>query len=215
MDLIFLSAIVSILSLDITIAFQMLISSPIFACPIIGWILGDVRTGFELGFLFQLIWLGRIPAGAYIVPEGNIASMISTALILLHKEIGFPNTILTIVFVEAIIISFIGAKLTLIYRKLNGKILNLTERLVRRIHFKFLLVLEVSSMFIFFFMVFITSYLIFQGNQYFLKWMVPAVGHLFENQFIVIKPAILGIGLTSIFPIFLKVMHRNERKKIG
>ncbi len=215
MDLIFLSAIISILSLDITIAFQMLISSPIFACPIIGWILGDVRTGFEVGFLFQLIWLGRIPAGAYIVPEGNIASMISTALILLHKEIGFPNTILTLVFIEAIIISLIGAKLTLIYRKLNGKILNLTERLVRRIHFKFLLILEVSSMFIFFLMVFITSILIFQGNQYFLPRMVPVIGHLFEDQFIVVKPVMLGIGLASIFPIFLKVMHRNARKKIG
>jgi len=131
MDLIVLALVISVLSLDITIAFQVLISSPIFACPLIGWILGDVWMGFEIGILFQLLWLGRIPVGAYIMPEGNIASMIVTSLVILYQEIGFPNTALAIVFIEGIIVSFIGAQLTYFYRKLNGKILNLIESEVK------------------------------------------------------------------------------------
>ena len=64
MELILISVFISILALDITIAFQVLISSPIFAGPLLGWLLGDVWLGFEMGFLFQLLWLSKIPAGA-------------------------------------------------------------------------------------------------------------------------------------------------------
>jgi len=47
MDLIFLSAIIGFLALDTTVAFQMLLSSPLFACPILGWILGDIQSTFK------------------------------------------------------------------------------------------------------------------------------------------------------------------------
>ncbi len=215
MDLILLALVISALSLDITIAFQVLISSPIFACPLLGWILGDVWMGFEIGILFQLLWLGRIPVGAYIMPEGNIASMIVTSLIILNQEIGFPNTALAIVFIEGIIVSFIGTQLTYFYRKLNGKILNLIESEVRRIHFNILFFLEISSIFNYFLMVFITSLLILKVNQYFLTLTIRFVGNLFENQLIIVKPVIFGIGLASIIPIFKETVQENLRKKSG
>jgi len=215
MDLIVLALVISVLSLDITIAFQVLISSPIFACPLIGWILGDVWMGFEIGILFQLLWLGRIPVGAYIMPEGNIASMIVTSLVILYQEIGFPNTALAIVFIEGIIVSFIGAQLTYFYRKLNGKILNLIESEVSRIHFNILVVLEISSIFNYFVMVFITSLIILKVNQYFLPLTIHYVGNLFENQLVIVKPVIFGIGLASIIPIFQETVQRSSRKKSG
>src|SRR4030042_3529158 len=110
-NLFLISAIISILSLDITIAFQVLISSPIFSCTILGWLLGDIRLGIELGFIFQLLWLGKIPAGAYIVPEGNIASMIAVVLVLLNRENGWENTTLVVVFLEAILVRYLGSLL--------------------------------------------------------------------------------------------------------
>jgi mannose/fructose/N-acetylgalactosamine-specific phosphotransferase system component IIC len=127
-DLLLLSALISILSLDITIAFQVLISSPIFSCTILGWLLGDIRLGMELGFIFQLLWLGKIPTGAHIVPEGNIASMIAAVLILMNRGNGWENTTLVIVFLEAILVSYFGSLITIYYRKFNGKILDLMVR---------------------------------------------------------------------------------------
>ena len=159
MELLLLSGFISLLSLDITIAFQILISSPIFACSLLGWLLGDVWLGFEMGFLFQLLWLGRMPVGAYIVPEGNIASMIATSIILLLTSSKFPNTTLAIIFIEAILISYVGATLTVFYRKLNGKILNLVLREVELVHFNVMIILEIGSMLIYFFGALIFTYL--------------------------------------------------------
>ena len=154
MSLGYLAIIIAVLSLDTTIAFQTLISSPLFACPILGWILGDIQLGFELGFLLQLIWLSRIPAGAVIFPEGNLASMIVTSLILLNKSNGFPNTNLAIIFIEGILISFIGAKITQFYRNLNGKILDFVNKQVERAHFRVILLLEIFSIFLYFLIMF-------------------------------------------------------------
>jgi len=214
MELIFVSFLISFLALDITIAFQVLISSPIFSGPLIGWVLGDVTLGFELGFLFQLLWLSKIPAGAYIVPEGNIASMIAIALVILLKESGFQNTSLLLVFIEAIFISYLGALLTLFYRKLNGKIFNLMMKEVELIHFKIMLFLEIGSMLIYFSAVFILTFISLMISLKFLPGLIQLLGALFENQFIIVKPVILGIGLASIYPILREALQKVSGRKV-
>jgi mannose/fructose/N-acetylgalactosamine-specific phosphotransferase system component IIC len=215
MELIILAGVISFLSLDITIAFQMLVSSPIFACPLIGWILGDVWLGFEIGFLFQLLWLGRIPAGAYIVPEGNIATMIATVIVLMSQDIGFPNSTLVLAFFELIIVSYLGAVLTLFYRKINGKIFNLMIKEIQQVHFLVLVILDIGSMVIFLLSVFVFTFVILKASLQFLPYVIPVVGNLFENQLIVVKPVILGIGLASFYPVLREAFAKKERKKIG
>jgi len=214
MELLLLSGFISLLSLDITIAFQILISSPIFACSLLGWLLGDVWLGFEMGFLFQLLWLGRMPVGAYIVPEGNIASMIATSIILLLIPGKFPNTTLAIVFIEAILISYLGATLTIIYRKLNGKILNLVLREVELVHFNIMIFLEIGSMFIYFFGAFIFTYLSLIVSLKILPGIISVVGPTLEEPIFVVKPLIVGIGLASIYPLLRDALHKGSRKKI-
>ncbi len=215
MNLAFLSLVISIISLDITIAFQVLISSPIFACPIIGWVMGDIWMGFEMGFLFQLLWLGRIPAGASIVPEGNIATMIATVLFLAHQDAGFPNSALVVVFISAIIISYLGALLTLIYRKFNGKILNIMKKEVQNIHFPVLILLEGGSMLMYIFSVFLFTLFILKAGMAILPFIIPFLGEMFEDQFIIVKPVILGIGMASVFPVIRDAVFKKTGKKVG
>jgi PTS system mannose-specific IID component len=214
MELLLISIFISIIALDITIAFQVLISSPIFAGPLIGLLLGDVWLGFEMGFLFQLLWLSKIPAGAYIVPEGNIASMIAVALILLLREIGFPNTALALIFIEAIFISYLGALMTFFYRKFNGKILNLMIKEVESVHFRIMLLLEIGSMFIYFLGVFTLTYLIILLSVQILPGVIQIVGAMFESQFVIVKPLILGIGLASVYPLLREAIHKNPGNRI-
>ncbi len=213
MNLLLLSGIISFLALDTTIAFQVLISSPLFACPILGWLMGDVKLGLELGFLFQLLWLGRIPAGAVIVPEGNFASMIAAALVLLYRDIGFPNSLLTVAFVEGILVSYLGALVTLYYRKINSYLLNLSLVQVERLHFRILPAFEAGSVLIYFLLIAGMSYFIIAVNQHVVPSLIPIIGNSFENQLIVIRPAIVGIGLGLTLPLLREM--KSSRKEEG
>lgn len=212
MNLALLAVIIGALSLDTTIAFQMLISSPIFTCPLLGWILGDVTLGFELGFLLQLLWLSRIPAGAVAFPEGNIASMVIAALVLLNKENGFPNTNLSVIFLEGILISYLGARITLLYRQLNGKMLNFVNKEVEEAHFKRIVLLEIGSVVFYFFIMFTFTYLTLFISQLYLPKVLNSIGSLFEDQLIIIKPAILGLGMGFILLLLREVFRKKVKK---
>jgi len=41
----------AVILLDSTAAFQMLIAQPLFACPILGLVGGNIELGFQMGFL--------------------------------------------------------------------------------------------------------------------------------------------------------------------
>lgn len=66
--------------LDRTAVFQLMISRPIVAAPMTGWLLGDTATGLQIGALLELLWLGRIPVGASIPPDDTQVAIGSTCL---------------------------------------------------------------------------------------------------------------------------------------
>ena len=212
MNIALLSAIISFLSLDTTIAFQMLISSPLFSCPILGLILGDARLGFEMGFLLQLLWIGRIPAGASIVPEGNIASMIVTTLVILNRHNAFPNSTLMLVFLEGILISYLGAVITIFYRKLNGKIFDVAIKQIESARFKFIICLEAISVILYFVLMFAFTYLAILSSQIILPEWITIIGEIFEEQLIIVKPTILGLGLAMTLPLLWETLTKAARR---
>ena len=114
-----------LLALDTTAAFQILISQPLVACTIIGWLLGDIQLGLQIGAYLQLLWLCSLPVGAAIIPEGNVAAMIITALVIKNNA-DMQN--FHIVFVcttfYGIIISYLGGELVVLLRKNNVNILH-------------------------------------------------------------------------------------------
>lgn len=211
MEFLYLSLLISFLALDTTVAFQSLISSPLFASPLIGWLLGDVELGFQMGFLFQLLWLGKIPAGATIVPEGNLASMIGTALVILNQGTHFPNTAITLVFIESVFISYLGALVTVLYRKFNGHILDLAVSEVRKSHFKMILSLEAFSLFGYWLLFLLLTAATLSVSQQYLPSAIAGVGALFENQLIVVRPVIVGIGLAFVLPLLKESLGLSGR----
>lgn len=65
-----IAAAVSLLAgLDRTAVLQLMISRPIVAAPLAGWLLGNAAIGLEIGAFLELLWLGRIPVGASIPPD--------------------------------------------------------------------------------------------------------------------------------------------------
>ncbi len=50
---------------------------PIIACPIIGLILGDVRTGLVIGGTYELMMIGNMPVGGAQPPNAVLGSIIA------------------------------------------------------------------------------------------------------------------------------------------
>jgi PTS system mannose-specific IIC component len=66
--------------LDRTAAFQFMISRPIVAAPMVGWLLGDPLAGLQIGAMVELLWLGRLPIGAAIPPDDTQVAVGGTVL---------------------------------------------------------------------------------------------------------------------------------------
>ncbi|HKK01035.1 MAG TPA: PTS sugar transporter subunit IIC [Desulfuromonadales bacterium] len=84
--------------LDRTAALQMMISRPLVAGPLTGWVLGNAVAGLEVGSLIELLWLGRLPIGAAVPPDDTQVAVGGTALAVLAGPtfgmIGFPSVLL-------------------------------------------------------------------------------------------------------------------------
>ncbi|PLY04145.1 MAG: hypothetical protein C0624_06035 [Desulfuromonas sp.] len=66
--------------LDRTAFLQLMISRPVFAAPLTGWVLGSAESGLLVGALLELLWLGRLPMGAAIPPDDTQVAVGATFL---------------------------------------------------------------------------------------------------------------------------------------
>ena len=79
---------------------QFMISRPIVAAPVAGWIMGNPLVGLEIGALLELLWLGRLPVGASIPPDETQVAIGATVLALSMQPLlgldGMPVVILCV-----------------------------------------------------------------------------------------------------------------------
>jgi PTS system mannose-specific IIC component len=68
--------------LDRVALVQVMISRPLVAGPLTGWVLGSPLIGLEVGMLLELLWLGRLPVGAAIPPDDTQVAVGATVLAL-------------------------------------------------------------------------------------------------------------------------------------
>lgn len=71
-----------LVGLDRTAALQLMISRPLVAAPLTGWLLGDPLAGLFIGALVELLWLGRLPVGAAIPPDDTQVAIGASVLTL-------------------------------------------------------------------------------------------------------------------------------------
>lgn len=81
-----------LLGLDRVAVLQCMISRPLVAAPLTGWLLGVPLAGFEAGILLELLWLGRLPVGTVVPPDDTQVAIGATALALtLEKLLGLQG----------------------------------------------------------------------------------------------------------------------------
>jgi mannose/fructose/N-acetylgalactosamine-specific phosphotransferase system component IIC len=76
------------LGLDRTGAGQFMISQPIVAGPVTGWMLGDPTAGIVIGSVLELVWLLDLPVGTFVPADATIGTVSATAIASLGSPAG-------------------------------------------------------------------------------------------------------------------------------
>lgn len=82
------AAIGGVLGLDRTAAGQFMISQPIVAGPVTGWMLGDPIAGIVIGSVLELVWLLDLPVGTFVPADATIGTVSATAVAVLGSQAG-------------------------------------------------------------------------------------------------------------------------------
>lgn len=205
-----ISLLIGFLGLDTTIAFQVLISQPLFSCSILGWLLGNAQLGIEIGIMMQLFWLNVVPVGAVIFLEGNIASMVVCAIVVKLDSLGMPNLVFTVAFVIGLIVSYAGAQLTVFDRKFNGFILKEALKAAEEANFKKITFFDFISVLIYFLMMSILAYISLVCSE----WLILFLQSLFppeaDRKLVFVKPAVWGMGITMTATMIYKILKQKK-----
>ena len=143
-----------LIGLDRTAAGQFMISQPIVAGPLTGWVLGDATAGLVIGAVLELIWVLDMPIGTFVPADATIGTVSATAVAALGSAgvhrldlIGF-SILLTTVIVP------ITMKVDGIVRTRNSRLVDAAQcspgekdggRLVARAHLTGLMIFFVKS----------------------------------------------------------------------
>ncbi|NPU84116.1 MAG: hypothetical protein HPY65_06470 [Syntrophaceae bacterium] len=110
------------------IVLQAMISRPVVAGTLAGWMLGDFTTGLLVGALMELFWIDHLPIGTYIPPNETIVTILAVSSVILTNPVssgGVPR--------EAVALSLL-LFLPVAYLSQKGEhvLVMLNERLARQ-----------------------------------------------------------------------------------
>ncbi len=77
-----------LLGLDRTAVGQFMVSQPLVAGPLTGWLLGDATTGLVIGAVLELIWLLDMPVGSFVPADATIVTVSACAVAILGNPGG-------------------------------------------------------------------------------------------------------------------------------
>jgi len=77
-----------LIGLDRTAVGQFMVSQPLCAASLAGWMLGDAATGLLVGAVLELIWLLDMPVGTFVPADSTVAAIFAVAVSILGSEGG-------------------------------------------------------------------------------------------------------------------------------
>ena len=86
----------ALISLDVTVLGQWMISRPLVSGMIIGAFLGDPWAGFKVGVIVELLWIDIIPVGVSIPLNTSVVAVLSSAWYMLTNSISMAALVLAV-----------------------------------------------------------------------------------------------------------------------
>lgn len=106
-----------IAALDGTSVGQTMLSRPLVAATLAGWVMGDPLTGLLVGGMLELLYLGLLPAGGVRFPETGPASVVAGAT---AASMGAAGAV-PLALLLGIVVAELGAMSITAVRKVNGR----------------------------------------------------------------------------------------------
>jgi mannose/fructose/N-acetylgalactosamine-specific phosphotransferase system component IIC len=154
-EIVSVSLLGGLLSLDVSAWGQIMVSRPIVCGPLIGLLLGDLKTGLIIGVLLELIWINVISVGAAIPPDATIVAVTCTTLVILTENrislgSNFQGSYRIVVLALTMPLAEIFKTIDIKQRKLNARFVHYLDREILKGNFKALRKVNNFSLFLFF-----------------------------------------------------------------
>jgi PTS system mannose-specific IIC component len=149
-DVLTISLIGGLLSLDSIAVFQGMLSQPIVAATLIGFLLDDTGTGLMIGMLFQLLWMSNVPAGAVVPPDNSVLACICSGTAILGSAFWNPSIAIMFSLIITLIFAPVTAWTDMWVRQFNNRLVASAEASVLQGHFQAIPLKHLTGVFIFF-----------------------------------------------------------------
>jgi len=194
-----------LVSIDTASGWQIMISQPVFACPVIGLIFGNVEMGIMMGVLLELPWLINIPTGGTHGSEGNLGAVVATSasIYLLDKGVNTENIIIIIAILYSLMVSRIGNHLVEFMRNANIGLLYGADRAASVADLKKITLLQLMGVLYAFILGVALVGISFTIGILILPALVGFIPDYFDFAFGVAKYGILGVGFGVVATLFI------------
>ena len=162
-----------LLSLDVSAWGQIMVSRPIVSAPLIGFLLGDFRTGLIIGAILELIWINVKSVGAAIPPDATIVAVTCTTLIMLTErrfglDNNFQGSYRMVVLALTMPLGEIFRSIDIKQRRLNAHFVHYLDREIPKGNLRAIEKVNYFSLFLFFLKGFLFSLVAISAGAYFL-----------------------------------------------
>jgi mannose/fructose/N-acetylgalactosamine-specific phosphotransferase system component IIC len=130
MEIVELSLLGGLLALDATSVGQFMVSRPLVAGGLVGWLLHEPELGFLIGAVLELYLLVSFPTGGSRFPEGATATVVAAAS---AAGAGDPGAVPLAVAIGLVWGQLGGASITLL-RRVNSKLIPEPGDSAARVH---------------------------------------------------------------------------------
>ncbi|HNQ85411.1 MAG TPA: PTS sugar transporter subunit IIC [Deltaproteobacteria bacterium] len=80
----------AVLWMDRVFVFQFMVSRPMIMGPLIGLVMGDMRTGILVGVSLELLWLNSPPVGAYLPNDESFCTAVAVPVAVMTASWASP-----------------------------------------------------------------------------------------------------------------------------
>ena len=121
-----------LINMDDVPLIQCMVSQPVAAAPLIGWIFGDLKAGLVIGSFLELLMVYFLPIGCAVPMDGSLAAIIATGIFLLAEPLfpGQREALIGLAIALALPFSAIAQRVSVSVRRLNGKTSDYAQRMV-------------------------------------------------------------------------------------
>jgi PTS system mannose-specific IIC component len=194
-----------VVGLDTTAAFQVMVSQPLVACTICGWMMGDPVMGALVGVVTQCLWMGKLPVGAATFPDGNMGSLVAAGLVIYLRNTMTPHGIgvlLALSVLWGMLVAGVGGWVIVLTRKVQTRWVPWFEKRARdrelsRYSRGFFLSVLCNGL-----VGAVTALIWFALGVGLLKTVIPLLPQQIHRIGFLVPYLLLGIGLVQILILF-------------